>query len=214
MKVVLASTSPRRKQLLKLLLSDFKIEPADINEDALAKLARTPDEMVQNLARAKAQKVAHITKSSPDIIIAADTSVVLALPGGNWQQIGKAKNQDEARNMLKDLRNTTHFVFTGVSVLNPKTSQSITFYDKGEVTFKKFSDAQLELYLKTKAWQGKAGAYGIQDEENVFIKDFKGASTGIIGLPLTRLAQILEDFEVKLRPDWQNHIGKFASYAN
>ncbi len=211
MRLILASRSPRRKELLSLLVDDFQIINSNVDEEALSKLASSPEELVVKLAQAKA-KATEKRDSDRDseskgtkVIIGADLTVVLE-KNGSWEALGKPQDIDEARKMLVKLRGKTHKVFTGICVLSTETERLITDIDVSEVTFKKFSDQDLEEYLKTGKYADRAGAYGIQDLDEKYVQKVKGSYSNVIGLPLRKLAKIFDNIGIKLKLNWQNEV--------
>jgi septum formation protein len=215
MKIILASQSPRRKDLLSLLVDDFQIVPSNLNEDAFIKLARTPEELVVKLAIAKAKDIGERLKkenSEPEnkgiIIIAADTIVVLDADA-RWYVLGKPRDLKEAEVMLKKLCGRTHKVYTGMCVLSNNTGKySVTDFSVSNVTFKSVSDRKIEEYVKKYKPLDKAGGYAIQELGESFVEETDGSITGIIGLPVPKLAQILTSLNVRIRPDWKERVKK------
>jgi len=215
MNIILASSSPRRKDLLSLIIDTFQIIPSNLNEEAFVKLARTPEELVVKLALAKAKEVVGRlpTKDvsgngeSETIIISADTIVVLE-KDAKWHVLGKPKNIEEAKKMLKSLCDRTHKVFTGMSVLNTRINRFMTDFSVSSVTFKPVSDSLIENYVETNKPLDKAGGYAIQELGEAFVEKTDGSMTGIIGLSLPKLAVILKSFDVPLKPNWEEAVKK------
>lgn len=184
MKIILASASPRRKELLELLNVKFKVIPSTIKEITTKKL---PNDIVIDLAKQKANDVK--SKVNQDcIIISADTIVVL-----NNKIMGKPKNQDDAFNMLKALQNNTHSVFTGVYIIIRESNifTEYNFYEKTDVTMYKISDENIMNYIKTNEPMDKAGSYAIQGIFSVNIKSIKGEYNNVVGLPIAKLYNFL-----------------------
>ena len=175
--VILASKSPRRAELLKLIGLSFKVIPGDIDERSI--YIPVPDHHVLTLAAKKARKVGESIDEG--IIIGADTIVVI-----KGDILGKPENEEEAREMLRKLSGQSHEVFTGFAFLDRPTDQIMTGYDRTTVTFRKLSDDEIESYIKTGNPMDKAGAYGIQDESAVFVKRIEGCFYNVVGLPLSR----------------------------
>lgn len=193
MKITLASDSPRRKQLLSLLVPQFSAVSHRIDEDEYLDLK--PEDMVGQLAVDKA-----ISVPAPDggIVIGSDLTV-----GLKDKALGKPKNLTEAKKFLKLLSGKTHTVFCGVAVAN--YDQVIMSVAKSEVKMKKFSDKIIDEYIKRFHILDKGGAYAIQFELEHFgsvVESFKGGITTIIGLPLDHLANLLKEFGVAVNPDW------------
>ena len=178
MSVILASASPRRKELLRNLLDDFVIVPSGAEEIFMGD---DPKSIVESLARSKAQWVA---EKNPDaVVIGADTMVFC---GG--EPMGKPKNAEEARRMLEMLSGREHEVYTGVAVISPEG----VFADAEctKVRFAAMSQEEIEGYIATKDCYDKAGAYGIQGYASRFIEGIDGDYFNVVGLPL-RLTYLL-----------------------
>lgn len=182
--VILASRSPRRTELLNLCGVEHIIMPADIKETMDESLPL--DLRMQKLAYDKALPIA---KAHPDeIVIGADTIVYI-----DGTIIGKARNLEDARRILKSLSGRTHEVLTGVCVLYKK--QRYTFTTHSEVTFCAIEKQDLEDYLALNEWQGKAGAYAIQGQAVRFIEKINGDYSNIVGLPVVPLLRILKSLK-------------------
>lgn len=202
MKIILASASQRRENLLQSLGLDFTVIPSNINEKALEKKIKDPYKLVVEIALAKAKKVEKQivekqTKEKDFLIISADTFGVLAN-----KVICKPKNRQEAKQMLKLLSNKTHQILTGIALLkNIKNKQKKiqTRLVIAEVVFKNLSDQKIEDYLDTEVYLDRAGAYGIQDPKCDFVKEYKGSYTNILGLPLKELTKCLKEFGVRIK---------------
>lgn len=178
MKVVLASASPRRKQLLKLIFDDFDVLPADVEEKTSC---TDPVGMVKELSLMKASWTAQ--RCEADVVIGADT--VVALDG---KILGKPKDEDDAVRMLKSLSGRTHLVATGVTVITKE--QTVTFADTSLVTFKTLCDKDIADYVATGSPLDKAGAYGVQDSG--FVQKTEGSYHNVMGLPVEKLEEILK----------------------
>lgn len=183
--LILASKSPRRSELLKLIGLSFKVIPGEIDERSL--YDPIPDHHVQRLAAKKARQVGETQENA--IIIGADTIVVI-----DGDILGKPENDTEARNMLKKLSGQTHEVFTGFALLDRPGDHILTSYDRTSVTFRDLSDGEIEQYIQTGSPLDKAGAYGIQDQSAIFVKKIEGCFYNVVGLPLTRLYCSLFEF--------------------
>jgi len=210
MKIILASVSPRRKELLSLLIDDFEIIPSNVDEEALSRLARTPEEMVVKLAQAKAKAVAENLRE-PAIVIGSDLTVVLE-ESGKWEAIGKPKTKEIACQMLTKLRNKSHKVITGVCVLNSQSKQMIIDLDVSTVRFKDFSEKSLKKYINEFNRLDCAAGYKIQDISDYILAEFKGSYTNILGLPLKKLVATLHIFAVPIKKDWQKRVKKEFGY--
>lgn len=191
--LVLASASPRRKELLGHLGIKFEIVSADIDEDISIK---DPKEYCTYLAREKGVAVLNKLKSKSNfypVIVSADTIVCLGDKIYN-----KPANVDEARQMLSELAGKTHHVYTGVGIcrldIDTRKTVSQVFYDKTEVTFDKISEEILEQYLSTGDSLDKAGAYGIQGGSLAFISNLVGSYSNVVGFPLSLFVKELSLF--------------------
>ena len=182
MKIVLASASPRRRELLQMLgLEDFLVCPAKGEE--LPPDHATPEETVCSLASAKAREVA--AKFSPDtLIIAADTIVV-----ADQKILGKP-HSEEAFRMLRMLSGRTHEVYTGVSLM--RDEEMLTRAECTKVRFRELSDREIRNYIATGEPMDKAGAYGAQGKASLFVKGIEGDFFNVVGLPLCLLGSMLK----------------------
>lgn len=181
--IILASSSPRRRELLKTIGLEFTIVSPEV-EEKIDK-SKKPEEIAIEIARKKAQAVEQKIGKG-DIIISADTIVVYR----NFV-LGKPNDEKDAFNMLRKLSGKWHKVFTGVCV---KTSEGeLTFYEVTKVKFRKLNDAEIIYYVNTKEPLDKAGAYGIQGLGGAFVEKIVGDYTNVVGLPLPKLWKILFD---------------------
>lgn len=188
MKVILASKSPRRKELLGLLDLDFEIITADTDEII------NPDvpvcDEVARLSLQKAQAVSRLAKYD-DVIISADTVVEL-----DGKVFGKPKTEEQAAIMLKTLSNNTHRVFTGVTVMQSEKVE--TRVVTTEVTFRAVSEKEIFDYIATGEPMDKAGAYGIQGRASKFVSRIDGDYFSVVGLPVCTLSEMLKNFKIDL----------------
>lgn len=188
--IILASASPRRKELLSSLVNDFSVIPADIDETPYA--LEKPDEYVVRMAREKAEAIAHQPElSHRDIIIASDTSVVL----GN-DILGKPLNLQHAQQMLRALSGQKHQVMTSLCVCNGGLNRVATCNVVSEVEFRDISDLEIEQYWHTGEPADKAGAYAIQGLGGMFVKHISGSFSAVVGLPVYEVTQLLSEFGV------------------
>lgn len=178
MKIILASKSPRRKQLLKKILNNFEIIDSKLDESKIK--LNTPKKYCLNLAQLKAKNV--VKKFPKDLIIAADTIVCI-----KNNILGKPNNYNEAFEMIKSLSNRTHIVYTAVSIISEINKININFVEKTEVTFYDLSDNEIEDYIKRDKPFDKAGSYGIQDGSQLFVKAINGSYENVIGLPISKI---------------------------
>jgi len=177
--IYLASSSPRRKRLLRQLNISFKTFSVDIDEKI--KKNESPVRTVKRLSLEKMEMAKKIVKRG--IIITADTIVVL-----DKEIIGKPKNKKEAEKILNKLSGRTHKVYTGFSIYNSVNSRIITEYEKTFVKFRKLNKKEIIDYISTGSPMDKAGAYGIQDDFGaVFVEKIIGCYYNVVGLPLPKV---------------------------
>ena len=173
--LVLASKSPRRQALLRMLELDFIVYSTEVDESFHGQAS--PEQIVRSLAQRKAEAA---SKAFPKaFIVAADTIVVL-----DHQILGKPGNAEDAKNMLRQLSGRTHEVFTGYTLLVTPQRQYISGHERTAVTFHEMSDADIDAYVARQNPLDKAGAYGIQDTSAVFIKGIEGCFYNVMGFPL------------------------------
>jgi len=191
--IILASASPRRKELLEQIGIPYKILPSGVEED-MSKIEGTPEEKVEKLALNKAMDVAG--KLSSGLVLGADTAVVLGK-----DIMGKPKTYDEGYSMLKKLSSNTHLVITGLALINAENMRYITGHEITEVVFDTLTDNKIKWYLETGEYKDKAGSYGIQGKGAVFVKEIRGCYFNVVGLPLFKLTEMLERFGYPLYRD-------------
>jgi septum formation protein len=186
LKLVLASSSPRRAQILRDAGFDFTIQPANVDESLAP--GEAVEAYVARIAQAKARAVAGraLADGTPAIVIAADT-VVLA----GKQILAKPKDAEDARRMLRLLNATTHEVLTGLFVIRAYDGISFAHLERTRVEFIRISDIDIDAYIQTKEPFDKAGAYGIQGVGGRFVRKVDGCYFNVMGLPLSRLWEIL-----------------------
>ena len=186
MKLILASSSPRRAQILLDAGFDFTIQPANVDESL--EPGEAVEAYVARIAQAKAHAVAGraLADGTPAIVIAADT-VVLA----GKQILPKPKDADDARRMLRLLNATMHEVLTGLFVIRAYDGISFAHLERTRVEFTRISDIDIDAYIQTKEPFDKAGAYGIQGIGGRFVRKVDGCYFNVMGLPLSRLWEIL-----------------------
>ncbi len=176
--IILASASPRRKEILELADLKFDVMPSDAQE-ITTKTA--PNEVVMELASLKAKDI-YKKSEKQSMIVGADT--VVAYQG---QILGKPTDEADAKRMLTMLSGQTHEVYTGVCVI--EDGKTKTFYEETKVTFYEISDEQINHYIKTGEPMDKAGSYGIQGKAAVFIKGIEGDYYNVVGFPIARFLQ-------------------------
>ena len=176
--IILASASPRRKEILELADLKFDVMPSDAQE-ITTKTA--PNEVVMELASLKAKDI-YKKSEKQSMIVGADT--VVAYQG---QILGKPTDKADAKRLLTMLSGQTHEVYTGVCVI--EDGKTKTFYEETKVTFYEISDEQIDHYIKTGEPMDKAGSYGIQGKAAVFIKGIEGDYYNVVGFPIARFLQ-------------------------
>lgn len=182
--LVLASASPRRRELLKDLGVEFEVMPSNAPEEQLE--GETPEDMVRRLSLEKALVIAG--RIQEGFVIGADSTVVL-----NGRAIGKPGDADDARRMLRELRGTRHQVTTGLTVINAGTGQSLTDHMTAEIQMRDFSDEEMERSIASGTPMDKAGAYAVQDQTFRPATINEGCYTNVVGLPLCRMLEMLEE---------------------
>ena len=185
MRIVPASKSPRRIELLRSLGLDIEICPADVDEN-IDEVTEKPQEAVTLLASRKAQAIAQKLCDPDALIIAADTLVYK-----DKTLLGKPRDEDEAFSMLRTLSGDRHSVYTGICVayggkIAKKAVETAVF-------FRNLSDDEIENYVKSGEPMDKAGAYGIQGRACLFVKGIEGDYFNVVGLPLTELFEMIKE---------------------
>ncbi|MBQ2770525.1 MAG: septum formation inhibitor Maf [Clostridia bacterium] len=182
MNIILASESPRRRELLQLMGLTFTVEPSDIEEEAPKH--ETVAKNVMELAR---QKAAAVFRHHPDAcVIGADTVVDL-----DGMVLGKPHTPENARAYLKRMQGRSHTVYTGVAVLTP--GREDVQVCETQVTFAPMTDREIDWYVSTGEPLDKAGAYGVQGPAAVFVKEIQGNYFNVIGMPVPLLYRMLLD---------------------
>ncbi len=184
MNLILASRSPRRQELLKLITTDFICCPSHAKEPVAAGVS--PDTLVQNLAYTKAKAVQ--PQYPQDLILGCDTVVVAP----NGEICGIPKSRADAKAMLQTLSGNTHRVVTGVCLLCE--GREYRYAEETKVTFYPLSDAELEGYLDTEEYKDKAGGYGIQGKGSLLVSGICGSYHNVVGLPVGSLVKALQEF--------------------
>ena len=188
--LVLASKSPRRQALLKLLQLPFRILTAETGEDF--EPSRSPKEIVTELAMRKGKAVCNLypAETADKLVLAADTIVVL-----DGDVLNKPNDENHAFEMLSKLQGRTHEVFTGFALMRGK--EVVTEFERTAVTFAPMSADEIRTYIRTAKPLDKAGAYGIQDDFGAcFIERIEGCYYNVVGLPLAKLYKALKQFDV------------------
>jgi nucleoside triphosphate pyrophosphatase len=184
---ILASASPRRRSLLRDAGYEFEIDPADIDETPPRGLL--PSKVAVYLAEEKAKAIATLHPEA--VILAADTVVAFG-----DTLLGKPKDPADAKKMLQLLAGTTHLVITGVCVMrqSPEFVQSTRVMSA--VKMRQLTPGEIDRYVQSNEWEGKAGGYGIQDRDPFVVRQ-SGSHTNIVGLPMSATRQLLEEAGIK-----------------
>jgi septum formation protein len=178
--LILASSSPRRKELLENIHLSFEISSSDVDESFSEGMSAM--DVVMELAERKALAVA---KNHPSaVVLGADTIVVL-----DGIILGKPKDEQEAKEMLRQLSGNTHEVYTGVSIVTPV--KSTRFYEKTIVTFWELTESEINMYASSGEPLDKAGAYGIQQLGSFLVKEIQGDYYNVVGLPVSKVVREL-----------------------
>lgn len=190
MNIILASGSPRRREILANTNVKFTVITSDIDEKIFEN--EEPTQLVLRLAFEKCMGVA--LKNPNDLVIGADTIVVL-----DNKILGKPKDEEEAFDMLSKLSNREHQVITGISIVNLANEKKLVDYAISNVKFKKLTDQDIKDYISTKECLDKAGSYGIQGYGALLVEEIKGDYFNIVGLPISKLSDILkENFNINI----------------
>ncbi|MCD8217580.1 MAG: Maf family protein [Clostridiales bacterium] len=193
-RIILASASPRRKELLARLGAEFEVIPSG-GEEVITK--EIPSEIVMELAAQKAGTVAEELKKNTEhiLIIGADTIVV-----NDGKILGKPADEADACRMLRSLSGKTHQVYTGVCLIRLETEkcEKHTFFEETDVTFYPMTEEEIREYVATKDPLDKAGAYGIQGVCGKYIRGIQGDYNNVVGLPVARLYHEM----LKISRDW------------
>ena len=182
--VILASQSPRRKELMEKLHIPFTVRVADIDETPEAGLS-----IEDALARLSRRKAEAVPRSPEDIVIAADTMVVC-----DGQKLGKPKDRKDAKAMLTRLSGRSHQVMTGLTVLQGE--KCISHTEVTDVYFRTLAESEIHRYVASGDCDDKAGSYGIQSGAALFVEKICGDYYNVVGLPVCRLSQILKEFSL------------------
>jgi septum formation protein len=185
-KLILASASPRRAEVLRDAGFEFEVQPPKVDESRLPNEA--VDAYVLRVATAKADAIAqaNLSNGTPAIVIAADTVVLVGR-----EILPKPKDAEDARRMLRLLSASTHEVVTGLFVIRAYDGISFTHVERTRVEFNRLSETDIDSYIQTKEPFDKAGAYGIQGIGGRFVRRIDGCYFNVMGLPLSRLWEIL-----------------------
>lgn len=186
LQLILASSSPRRAELLRGMGLRFEVRTPTVCEPEPRSPGQIPQHWAEALSYFKARSVAKDLRDG--FALGADTIVSLG-----DEIIGKPADVDDARRILNALAGTTHDVITGVTLLNVETGERLIRHETTAVTMKPMFDDTLERYLESGLWKGKAGAYGIQDSGDANIEHLEGSYSNVVGLPIELVEQLCAD---------------------
>jgi septum formation protein len=189
--IILASQSPRRKDLLTKMGVDFTVQPSNFEEHL--DHSRSTEEVALELATGKARDVARLHPAA--IIISSDTIVTI-----DGKQLGKPKDETDARKTLTMLASRAHTVTTAVVVICQEEQKELSEVVTSEVLFKPLNKGALETYLASGDWHDKAGSYGVQSGAAPLIDRITGDYNAVLGLPTKDLAKLLQIFDVPAKP--------------
>ncbi|OGO02891.1 MAG: septum formation protein Maf [Chloroflexi bacterium RBG_13_52_14] len=188
-RIILASASPRRKELLEKIGLKFEVEPSNYAEDMYSKLS--PDELARAISLEKAKVVASKHKNA--IVIAADTFIVF-----RGKIMGKPSTEAEAREMLTTLKGKSHSVITGFTILDTDEKKVLSRSVETIIHVKNLTSEEIDAYVKSKEPLDKAGAYAIQGLGSVIVERIEGDYFNVMGLPLSSLAESLKEFGIHI----------------
>ena len=191
MKLILASASPRRSEILEMLNMNFSIMNSDVDEEKIQTemLEKSPTNLVCTLSKAKAQAVAQQLEEG--FVLGADTVVVL-----DKQIFGKPSNADEMRTMLKAFSSRAHQVLTGVTMTDAFSGKSATSVAVTEVSFRAIEEFEIIWYEKNASYKDKAGGYAIQEHAALFITGINGCYYNVVGLPVQETLNLFKQLGV------------------
>jgi len=185
--IILASGSPRRKELLKKIGFNFEVEPSNCEEYINSKLR--PHELAKSLSFEKARTVANKHKNA--LVIAADTFIVF-----KGKILGKPYTETEARKMLETISGKPHSVVTGFSIIDTEDKKTVSRSVETKVYIRRLTPSEIDAYVKSREPLDKAGAYAIQGLGSVIVEKIEGDYFNVIGLPLSALTESLKEFGV------------------
>ena len=185
-KLICASKSSYRQNVLKSLQIPFKIIVPDIDESLFDALP--PEERPKQIAAKKVEKILSLSDTDNEYILAADTLIVY-----NGKALGKPENITHAEEYLRILSGSTHNAISAICLYNPHSKNIFTRTSNTAVTFSELSDSEITEYLSTNEWKGAAGGYRIQGRAEIFIKKIEGSYSCVAGLPIFELYDILKE---------------------
>ncbi len=185
--IILASSSPRRQEILKMLKIPFRVIIPNIDETLTSTV--DAEQVPELLAREKVTAVIHSLPAGQEIpwVLGADTLII-----HNGKMIGKPQDHEQAVEFLKDLQGDSHTVITAIVLYNGHTHETTSKICKTQVTFAPMTDQEIEWYVETGEWHGAAGGYRIQSLASCFISKIEGSYSGAVGLPIFELYDILK----------------------
>ena len=191
MKVILASKSPRRVEILEKIVKEFEVVQSNFDENTID-FKGDIEKYVKDLSRNKAIEVSK-RLNEPSIVIAADTVVFQ-----NGKVLEKPKNEEDAFSMLSSFSGNTHKVYSGICLINTYDDTVVTDCDCTEVRFSELNPRQIRNYINSGEPMDKAGAYGIQGLGGAFVEGIKGCYYNVMGLPLNKLYKALENYDITI----------------
>ena len=191
MKVILASKSPRRVEILEKIVKEFEVVQSNFDENTID-FKGDIEKYVKDLSRNKAIEVSK-RLNEPSIVIAADTVAFQ-----NGKVLEKPKNEEDAFSMLSSLSGNTHKVYSGICLINTYDDTVVTDCDCTEVRFSELNPRQIRNYINSGEPMDKAGAYGIQGLGGAFVEGIKGCYYNVMGLPLNKLYKALENYDITI----------------
>ncbi|EPB8218042.1 Maf-like protein [Clostridium perfringens] len=191
MKVILASKSPRRVEILEKIVKEFEVVQSNFDENTID-FKGDIEKYVKDLSRNKAIEVSK-RLNEPSIVIAADTVVFQS-----GKVLEKPKNEEDAFSMLSSLSGNTHKVYSGICLINTYDDTVVTDCDCTEVRFSELNPRQIRNYINSGEPMDKAGAYGIQGLGGAFVEGIKGCYYNVMGLPLNKLYKSLENYDITI----------------
>ncbi|MDM0446059.1 Maf-like protein [Clostridium perfringens] len=191
MKVILASKSPRRVEILEKIVKEFEVVQSNFDENTID-FKGDVEKYVKDLSINKAIEVSK-RLNEPSIVIAADTVVFQ-----NGKVLEKPKNEEDAFSMLSSLSGNTHKVYSGICLINTYDDTVVTDCDCTEVKFSELNPRQIRNYINSSEPMDKAGAYGIQGLGGAFVERIEGCYYNVMGLPLNKLYKALENYDMTI----------------
>ena len=190
-RLILASASPRRRELLARTGLAFDVQPSGANEDLVGD--PLPEDAARELALRKARWLGADYAGQPKLLLGSDTIVALG-EGGPGRLLGKPQDEREARQFLELLSGTTHRVVTGVAVLRTSDGAERVAHETTRVTMRKLSEAECDAYVATGEWHDKAGGYAIQESADAFVTQLEGGGfDNVVGLPVELALTLIEE---------------------